>query len=68
MYIFQWLTRLNRNCVINCAIDGVSTANPSTQTHPESTHVAAMIYYRKTLFGRGPKLTVVHSEAEGIGF
>ena len=53
---------------MNCAIDGVSTANPSTQTHPESTHVAAMIYYRKTLFGRWPKLTPVHSKAEGIGF
>ena len=26
----------------------------------ESTQFAAMIYYRKTLFGRGPKLTEVH--------
>jgi hypothetical protein len=24
------------------------------------TNFAAMIYYRKTLFGRGPKLTAVH--------
>ncbi len=29
---------------------------PSTQTIAESTHVAAMIYYGKTLFGREPKL------------
>jgi hypothetical protein len=28
---------------------------PSTQTVAESTHVAAMIYYGKALFGRGPK-------------
>jgi hypothetical protein len=30
---------------------------PSTRTIAESTHVAAMIYYGKTLFGREPKLT-----------
>jgi hypothetical protein len=40
-------------------MDGVSTANPSTQTHPESTHAAAMIYHRKILFGRGSKLTAI---------
>ncbi|WP_215299736.1 hypothetical protein [Polynucleobacter sp. AP-Nino-20-G2] len=27
--------------------------------NPESTHFAPMIYYRKTLFGCGPKLTAV---------
>ena len=26
----------------------------------QATHVAAMIYYRNTLFGSGPKLTAVH--------
>ena len=31
----------------------------SAQTHIESTHVAAMIYYRKTLFGYGTKLKAV---------
>jgi hypothetical protein len=46
-------------------------ARPHTRVTPtiaEPTHVAAMIYYRKTLFGRWPKLTPVHSKAEGIGF
>ncbi|MCE7528664.1 hypothetical protein, partial [Polynucleobacter sp. IMCC 29146] len=28
--------------------------------HPKLTHFAALIYYRKTLFGSGPKLTAVH--------
>jgi len=27
------------------------------------THITAMIYYRKTLFGCGPKLTAVHYRA-----
>ena len=38
----------------------ISSQNPSTKTHPESTRVAAMIYYKKTLFGNEPKLTAIH--------
>jgi hypothetical protein len=34
---------------------------PKCQTIAESTHVAAMIYYRNTLFGSGPKLTAVQN-------
>jgi hypothetical protein len=30
------------------------------------THVAAMIYYRKALFGRGPKLTAVQYDAKSF--
>ena len=30
-----------------------------TFTESKSTHFAAMIYYRKILFGSGPKLTIV---------
>ena len=37
-----------------------STPSPSTSNNTKSTYFAAMIYYRKTLFGRGPKLTAVH--------
>ena len=37
----------------------IGTPNRSAQTHPESTHFAAMIYHRKTLFSSGPKLTAV---------
>ena len=36
-----------------------SAPNPSAQTIGESTHFAAMIYYIKNLFSRGPKLTAV---------
>jgi hypothetical protein len=32
------------------------------QTIAESTHVAAVIYYRKTLFGSRPKLTAVQCD------
>ncbi|WP_415836375.1 hypothetical protein, partial [Polynucleobacter arcticus] len=43
-----------------------STPNPSTPNNTKSTHVAAMIYYRKTLFGSGPKLTAVHKEMQSM--
>ncbi|QWD87731.1 hypothetical protein AOC06_03960 [Polynucleobacter paludilacus] len=42
-------------------------SDPSTQTIAESTHVAAMIYYRKTLFGSGSKLTAVHHYKKNQG-
>ena len=50
-----WLARFVRICV-PVAI----TPSPSTSNNTKSTYFAAMIYYRKTLFGRGPKLTAVH--------
>jgi len=42
-------------------LQATSTPSANTQNHPNSTHFAAMIYYRKTLFGCGPKLTAVQS-------
>ena len=40
--------------------ENASTKSANTQNHPKPTHVAAMIYYRKTLSSSGPKLTAVH--------
>ena len=42
-------------------LQATSTPSANTQNHPNSTHVAAMIYYRKTLSSSGPKLTAVHA-------
>ncbi|MCX7187666.1 MAG: hypothetical protein NTW24_00890, partial [Proteobacteria bacterium] len=41
-----------------------STPSPGTPNDTKSTYFAAMIYYRKTLFGCGPKLTAVHTNLE----
>jgi hypothetical protein len=66
IYVFQWFTRLRRDCAINCAIDGVCSPNPSTITHPKSTHAAATIYHRKIVFSRGSKLTAIQKSNQFV--
>ena len=46
----------------NISLQTTSAPNPSTLINAKSTHVAAMLYYGKTLFGIGPKLTAVQKE------
>ena len=46
----------------NISLQTTSAPNPSTANNTKSTYFTAMIYYRKTLFGSGPKLTAVQKE------